>query len=81
MGVGFKLIEVENVPFLALWINCDLCHVEFGQLAIKLFKCSPFVLANENCVKNYTGSGLNRADIMRVLGIDPGLRNLGWGGH
>jgi crossover junction endodeoxyribonuclease RuvC len=49
--------------------------VSFSDIALRLGQCSPFVLG---LLQNSNITGEDEAQ-MRVLGIDPGLRNMGWG--
>lgn len=50
-------------------------HVDFRRPWLRLGGCSPFVLVAFERKK--TGGQVGQ--LMRILGIDPGLRNLGWG--
>lgn len=60
--------------------NSPLCRgrtgqVSFSDFALRLGQCSPFVLG---LLQKSNMTGKDKAQ-MRVLGIDPGLRNMGWG--
>lgn len=61
------MIFASSVEFLHLHNK----SVTLCKTVIHLGGCSSFVLI--------AGNGVEQGAVMRVLGIDPGLRNLGWG--
>jgi crossover junction endodeoxyribonuclease RuvC len=70
-SVDFRLLEVANCPLR----RAQDGGVVFRLRVNSLGKCSRFVLSVEKRSQN--PSGLRRS--MRILGIDPGLRTMGWG--
>lgn len=53
-------------------------HVTNVHLRLTLGGCSPFVLVRYKSHEK-VGTGEGQAYYMRILGIDPGLRHMGWG--
>ena len=54
--------------------DCDMSHAERDHMLIRGRQCSRFVLLH---LKSNKCEGCGQ--MIRVIGIDPGLRNMGWG--